>query len=876
MSHDRCVLGNSHYAGAVNDGPTQQKSYRYNKFRSGIDRRGVFPEPRETARDRVERIIGRPIEEIVASSPKPSDTVYEYGDSAFAEHDLGNPELPIFAYKQEILSMIDKNKISQLNGETGSGKTTQLCQFALQAGYDRVVYLMPRRNIVDNTSDRVDYELREQLGDEMPDHLVGKAHGEAVTITEESKIQFMTAATLSNKLPELRREWGNDRVLFISDEIHENILEMEVATALVAKAVDESKTESWRLVLSTATPDKVTAKTYRHINESGEVPAVRVPTRPHKLEMIEDFIPLDDAYEKYGMNIKKTMVFVEGVPAAREAISEMKKKIPRGDRVRFLILHSKMSDAVRDEIYKHDPAEGERWVIVSTAAGQSGITIPGVELVISNGLTRNKELDIEGQDGLPIRLCSQAALFQQGGRAGRDISGGLFVLAGPIHANQLRHRDDPLYQKVPLKEREETLPPEIYHTNLAKTVLVVEDDGCDFDELNDERRPYLPHRVSKRSSSEAYEALETLEAIAFDDNDKSYVTTIGHEMNGLPLRPELARSAYEALHGGYPLNVQTAFFAIAAAVEAGGFADKTKTTWKNSLDSETDDDYLAEYDMFLRSRPYFYGRTVDEKATTDLGYEPTSVRKAHRLFNKICRRRGLNPYDVDYAPLTPDEKEQVKDILLVGMQDLMYEHCRTVKQRDGKGVPTYKNMKIMADKDRVVERELSNRGILRQKLGKRACKIVAGEGWWYIDAKGNTHSLIERGMPVSHEQIGRVMARVAIKEPAGLAVKHGVLMDTYQQRWGSMVKPLSETKGRSATTKKEVDFLLNNAVYGVSRAELPEAIVGLLDDSAIENGEKRALLRKAAQNATSVYDINNKLWGIMEEFRNQQTAMTSA
>ena len=60
-----------------------------------------------------------------------------------------------------------------------------------------------------------------------------------------------------------------------------------------------------------------------------------------------------------------------------------------------------ISEAARREIFTAEPAEDESFVVVSTSAGQSGITIPEVDLVLSNGLTKSKEIGEEGTEGLP-------------------------------------------------------------------------------------------------------------------------------------------------------------------------------------------------------------------------------------------------------------------------------------------------------------------------------------------------------------------------------------------------------------------------------------------------------------------------------------------
>lgn len=45
--------------------------------------------------------------------------------------------LPIYKYKDELLSLIRDNQIIIMVGETGSGKTTQLPQYLHEIGYTR-------------------------------------------------------------------------------------------------------------------------------------------------------------------------------------------------------------------------------------------------------------------------------------------------------------------------------------------------------------------------------------------------------------------------------------------------------------------------------------------------------------------------------------------------------------------------------------------------------------------------------------------------------------------------------------------------------------------------------------------------------------------
>lgn len=44
-------------------------------------------------------------------------------------------KLPVYQFKEKLLEAVDQNQIVVVEGETGSGKTTQIPQFLVEAGY---------------------------------------------------------------------------------------------------------------------------------------------------------------------------------------------------------------------------------------------------------------------------------------------------------------------------------------------------------------------------------------------------------------------------------------------------------------------------------------------------------------------------------------------------------------------------------------------------------------------------------------------------------------------------------------------------------------------------------------------------------------------
>lgn len=78
--------------------------------------------------------------------------------------------LPAFAVREELLRVIRDNQVVIVVGETGSGKTTQLTQFLLEAGYGKTGMIgctQPRRVAAMSVAKRVSEEVEVKLGNEV-------------------------------------------------------------------------------------------------------------------------------------------------------------------------------------------------------------------------------------------------------------------------------------------------------------------------------------------------------------------------------------------------------------------------------------------------------------------------------------------------------------------------------------------------------------------------------------------------------------------------------------------------------------------------------------------------------------------------------------
>ena len=78
--------------------------------------------------------------------------------------------LPIHAFKDDLLALVEDNTAVVVVGATGSGKTTQLPQFLLEAGYGErglIGVTQPRRIAAISVATRVCQERKCKLGDEV-------------------------------------------------------------------------------------------------------------------------------------------------------------------------------------------------------------------------------------------------------------------------------------------------------------------------------------------------------------------------------------------------------------------------------------------------------------------------------------------------------------------------------------------------------------------------------------------------------------------------------------------------------------------------------------------------------------------------------------
>jgi HrpA-like RNA helicase len=672
--------------------------------------------------------------------------------------DLGNKSLPAYKHKQEIVANIDAYKAVILGGPTGSGKSTQLPQYLYEAGYDKTIILVPRRIIADGLGERIRDEFKDQLGAEESENLVGIVHGERVELHDDNRVMVMTPNTFNRMEKDLSEKYGDKKVAIISDEIHEANLFTEIATGIAAMAVQDH--EDWRLVAASATHNSESLqKSFQALNKDSYVPMINIEGRPFNVDMEETpGMNLMEVYAKVGKEHEKAMLFTSGKREIDHIIEQTIEELNRNDpdaskSVVFRKLHGELSELELSHI--DDPVpEGSRLVIVSSPAGMSGITIPGVTLVVTDGTINRQELDEDGIPGLVRHYLSKDEIIQQIGRAGRDVAGGIGYIADPttVMDDELRKRgkevEVPQMDYVPFEEREQHAPPEIYHTNLSRVVLSVAVLNLRFGDINE----YIPHSVAPSAIINAEESLSRLGAL----NDEDKVTGMGREMDAFPISPELSRGLVEmqrAERRGERTAQHLARSAfIAAAVETGGLQDftaKKPKTWRALIRPDVSDDFIAQLDLMTavqgldRLEPKEAFDFMDKYSIHPKRLE-RAKKVAHKIFQTFDKKASLDNIIVT-APL-PDEEESMRNDFTAGMIDLVYEEAGKSYRKT-----LYKN--IHGD-DTATKRLISQRSVSEPERGQ----LVAGIPRWYEKQSKDgvkRFDVIEMTMIVDPSVVGR-------------------------------------------------------------------------------------------------------------------------
>uniref|UniRef100_A0A914WHZ1 RNA helicase n=1 Tax=Plectus sambesii TaxID=2011161 RepID=A0A914WHZ1_9BILA len=443
--------------------------------------------------------------------------------------------LPIFALKKELLKAVETNKILIVIGETGSGKTTQMTQYMVEAGYSargRIGCTQPRRVAAMSVAKRVSEEYGCRLGQD-----VGYTIRFEDCTSPETIIKYMTDGMLLREClidPDL-----SAYSLIMLDEAHERTINTDVLFGLLKSAV--TKRPELKLIVTSATLDAVKFSQYFY-----EAPIFTIPGRTFPVEILYTREPETDYLDASLITVMQIhlteppgdiLVFLTGqeeIDTSCEVLFERMKSLgPDVPELIILPVYGALPSEMQTRIF--DPAPpGSRKVIIATNIAETSLTIDGIYYVVDPGFVKQKIYNPKtGMDSLVVTPISQAQAKQRAGRAGRTGPGKCYRLY-----TERAYRDEMLPTPVP----------EIQRTNLASTLLQLKAMGInnliDFDFMD---APPIEAMLM------ALEQLHSLSAL----DDEGLLTRLGRRMAEFPLEPNLAKLLIMSVNLGCSEEVLT-------------------------------------------------------------------------------------------------------------------------------------------------------------------------------------------------------------------------------------------------------------------------------------------------------------------------------
>ncbi|MDA7866726.1 DEAD/DEAH box helicase [Verrucomicrobia bacterium] len=441
-------------------------------------------------------------------------------------------DLPIVSIQAELLDSLDRENRVIIVAPTGSGKTTQLPQYVLDAGTlenQKIVVLQPRRVAARAVARRVCEERNISLGTE-----VGYQVRFDDRTSRETRLVFMTEGVLLRQLQDQANL--KDVGVLILDEFHERTLYSDVILGLV-KRLQETTRPDLNLIVMSATLDVAPIAAFLKGRDGGKATRVlEADGRTFPVEIRyaarQDPRRVSERAAEQIVEIGRStsegdiLVFMPGMGDINATMRQLSDR-RLGQEFEVMPLHGELPVEQQDRVFK---ATQRRKVIIATNVAESSITIQGVLFVVDSGLARVARFDAEtGLNSLEIEEISQASADQRSGRAGRTAPGICYRLW--TESGQLN--------RLP------QTTPEVQRTELSEIVLQLHALGIrraeSFDWLD------APNVLAVR---QAEDLLSLLGAFSKDTNGEEHLSDIGRRMLRLPMLPRYARMLIEGARRG--------------------------------------------------------------------------------------------------------------------------------------------------------------------------------------------------------------------------------------------------------------------------------------------------------------------------------------
>ncbi|XP_075692158.1 putative ATP-dependent RNA helicase DHX34 isoform X2 [Rhinoderma darwinii] len=337
--------------------------------------------------------------------------------------------LPIFQYRQKIVQMVRDHQVVVVAGDTGCGKSTQVPQYLLAAGFGHIACTQPRRIACISLAKRVGFESLNQYGSKVGYQIRFESSRSPAT-----RIVFLTEGLL---LRQIQRdpEVPQYQVLIV-DEVHERHLHSDFLLGVLRQLLPLRK--DLKVILMSAT---INIKLFSGYFE--QAPVLQVPGRLFPIQVIYQPIPQEETTSKsekldprpylrvlqaidhkYPVDERgDLLIFLSGVTEISSVQEAVQVYATHTQRWIVLPLHSTLSIAEQDKVFDLAPP-GVRKCIISTNIAETSVTIDGVRFVLDSGKVKEMSFDPKAKmQRLQEFWISRASGEQRKGRSGRTGPG---------------------------------------------------------------------------------------------------------------------------------------------------------------------------------------------------------------------------------------------------------------------------------------------------------------------------------------------------------------------------------------------------------------------------------------------------------------------
>ncbi|CAI5760707.1 unnamed protein product [Candida verbasci] len=425
-------------------------------------------------------------------------------------------KLPIYQHKPKILEYINKNQVTIIIGETGSGKSTQIPQFLIPENKKMIGVTQPRRVAAASLASRVSEEYGCKLGQE-----VGYQVRFTNTTSLKTKLKYLTDGMLLREimLDKTLKQYST----IILDEAHERTILTDLIMGFLKSLVSSGYRPDLKIVIMSAT---LNAELFSKFFNNAPILYIEgklFPVRQYYLNTEDEDI--NDVMTKSIIQLNMSepegdiLCFLPGqeeIDNCVKTLNQLAPDLPKeAPFIVALPLYAALSPLQQSKIFEK-VGKNKRKIILATNIAETSITISGIKYVIDSGLRKIKIFKHNlGLSTLLTTPISQASAKQRAGRAGRESEGKVFRLYSESIFNEL-----PKQQESEIKRNDIILP-----------ILTLKKLGID-DLLNWTWLEY----PGRESILQALQSLYLLNAL----NDSGKITNLGVKMSILPLQPQLS------------------------------------------------------------------------------------------------------------------------------------------------------------------------------------------------------------------------------------------------------------------------------------------------------------------------------------------------